>query len=291
MNTPVPTPGTVSRILWHFTGGPFWNENKRRQSSSPKVAAKAFAALQGILTSRELRLGSYKELIRVRLAERKVYNKTTRKLETKRNVLQELESSPVCCLADVPIIHLSYLAKRYGKFAIGFHRDAVVRAGFNPVFYALDDARSVLEISKSLRFLEGISGDIFKASGDIARELVAELVKENNLDNAPDTWILDVVSEQAEELDNSAAKAQESFRDFLGLVKTFSTDEFGTIYCEREWRSLKKFEFTYEDVAMVVIPRRVGKNEYFAPFCRRASGSLSLPPTLPIIPWEDLVEH
>ena len=34
-------------------------------------------------------------------------------------------------------MHLGYHAERYGKIAIGFHRDAVIRHGFSPVFYQL----------------------------------------------------------------------------------------------------------------------------------------------------------
>jgi hypothetical protein len=30
------SPGTVSKILWHFTGGPRWNEVEKRQEATPK---------------------------------------------------------------------------------------------------------------------------------------------------------------------------------------------------------------------------------------------------------------
>jgi len=49
--------------------------------------------------------------------------------------IKSLESAPVVCLADIPIIHLSYHAQRYGEIAIGFHRKHVMEKGFMPVFY------------------------------------------------------------------------------------------------------------------------------------------------------------
>jgi len=291
MNTVVPSPGTVSRILWHFTGGPIWNETEHRQGSSPKPAAQAYANLKSIIRDRELRLGGYKEVIRIRLAERRRYNSTTKKREVLRNVAEELTSAPVCCLADVPIIHLSYLAQRYGKFAIGFHREAVVRHGFNPVFYALDDASSILSIYRGLGQIDAMDGEVFKVCGGLVRDAADEFMASNGLNEGPDLSFINVISEQADYLDETLQEARVSFGNFLGLVKTFSLDEFGTIYCEREWRSLEAFEFTYDDVAMIVLPRRVGKNEYFQGFCKKASAVLRLPSTIPVVPWEDLVEH
>jgi len=36
------TPGTVSKILWHFTGGPTWNTEKEKQNTTPKPANDAY---------------------------------------------------------------------------------------------------------------------------------------------------------------------------------------------------------------------------------------------------------
>lgn len=291
MDTVVPSPGTVSRILWHFTGGPVWNESERRQGSSPKPAARAYANLRSIIRDCQLRLGEYKEVIRVRFDERRRYNPATKKAEIVRNVTEELTSSPVCCLADVPVIHLSYLAQRYGKLAIGFHRDSVVRHGFNPVFYALDNARSILSIYRGLGQIESIDGEIFRLCGQYTKEAVDDFLSSKGLADKPDDAFLGIIPQQADYLDDSLREARASIGDFLGLVKTFSPDEFGSIYCEREWRSLESFTFTHEDIAMIVLPRKVGINAYFQPFCEKASYVLRLPSTIPVVPWEDLVEH
>ena len=55
------SPGTVSRILWHFTGGPEWDKETNKQKTESKPVADAYAALVGILGSRELRIGGYKD--------------------------------------------------------------------------------------------------------------------------------------------------------------------------------------------------------------------------------------
>lgn len=285
------TPGTVSRILWHFTGGPLWNDTEHRQSPSPKSANQAFENLKSILKTRELRLGGYKEVIRVRFPEVRKYNPRTEETKILRNVVEELSSSPVCCLADVPIIHLAYLAPRYGKFAIGFHREAVVKHGFNPVLYILDDAESILSTYRGLGQLNNLSGEVFKSCGEVVQESVAEFIAANGRTEKQVLALIKIISQQADFLDESLRGARDSFKNFLGLVKTFSPAEFGTIYCEREWRSFTSFKFNHDDVAMVVLPRTVGKGDYFQRFCESVSRALHLPATIPIVLWEDLIEH
>jgi hypothetical protein len=125
-------PGTVSQILWHFTGGPRWNEAENRQNVRRKSPASAYAALRGILRAQELRVGGYKEVVKVRLPSVRVRDAKTKTWRVEYNVERVMKSAPVCCLADIPIVHLAYHARRYGKFAIGFHREAALRNGFNP---------------------------------------------------------------------------------------------------------------------------------------------------------------
>lgn len=85
--------------------------------------------------------------------------------------------------------------------------------------------------------------------------------------------------------------ASKSFQQFLAFVKTFNEDEFSSIYCEREWRSLKNYRFESEDIAMIVLPRKVGARSFFERFIARDASSIKLPRSIPIVPWEDLVEH
>jgi hypothetical protein len=53
------SPGTVSKILWHFTGGPRWDTTKNIQDKRKKTSKQAWLALRGIIDSKSLRLGSY----------------------------------------------------------------------------------------------------------------------------------------------------------------------------------------------------------------------------------------
>jgi hypothetical protein len=76
----------------------------------------------------------------------------------------------------------------------------------------------------------------------------------------------------------------------LAFFKTFERKDFSTIYCEREWRSTKAFSFALDDVAMIVLPRWPGGASYLDQFLDMAR-KLKLPRSIPIVPWEDLVEH
>ncbi len=57
-------PKTHSEILWHFTGGPLWSEQKQQQLTKKKSLADAYSAFCSILKSKELRVGGYHEIIR-----------------------------------------------------------------------------------------------------------------------------------------------------------------------------------------------------------------------------------
>ena len=71
------------------------------------------------------------------------------------------------------------------------------------------------------------------------------------------------------------------------FIKTFDPTEFESIYTEREWRSISPFKFEFDDVVMVVVPRDGGLFERFV----AEAESLAIPRAIPIVAWEDLVEH
>jgi hypothetical protein len=147
------TPGTVSKILWHFTGGPKWDEAAKCQESRPKPAEEAYAALLGILKSGHVCLGKYREVVRVTVQTRRSRTPTLIPDERPDWVDVEYKSSPVCCVADIPVAHLAYHAERYGKIAIGFYRESALRAGFNPVFYTLHKAGVLRAIHEAFNAL------------------------------------------------------------------------------------------------------------------------------------------
>jgi hypothetical protein len=291
-------PGTVSKILWHFTGGPRWNIGKKAQERRPKPPSEAYQALTSIFRTKQLRLGQYREVLKVRLPKLRRYNPKRKRTEELTNILVELTSAPVCCLADIPVAHLSYQARRYGTMAIGFHRGATVRHGFNPVFYTLHDTkvlRSVYEGFAKLKQASAISLDdtVWSLSSDLKtleREYSHE-VDTSSRARRHITWEIDDLRSEAEDIANAITDAQTSLQKFLAFVKTFDQEEFSTIYCEREWRSTMQFTFTVDDVAMIVLPKEKASVAYFNQFVTRDARKLRIPRSTPVVPWEDLIEH
>ena len=280
------TPGTVSKVLWHFTGGPLWDAAKERQQRRPKPADDSYAALLGILRSKQLRLGQYREVVRVRLPPTKRdYPMLQLRARTRVEVVK-LESAPVCCLADIPVAHLSYHAGRYGKIAIGFHRDAAVAHGFNPVLYTVHGSGVLRALHRSLRLLERVSGG---RSWTMPARIASDL--EDITCDQGHAVDLDNVRSDVEELDDLVGTARRRLQDVLSFVKTFDEKEFGSIYCEREWRATTTFPFEMADVVMVVLPKGGRARSYFDQFISECVPEIGLPRSIPIVPWEDLIEH
>lgn len=285
-------PGTVSKILWHFTGGPKWDPAKNRQEKRPKPESEAYEALLSILKTGELRLGQYREVVRVEIQRFSRRSKETGKRTVLGTRTVEMQSSPVCCLSDIPIAHLSYLAKRYGKIVIGFHRDAVVKHGFNPVFYTLQDTQVLRSIRRGFRQLEQIDTDAIASAAGYIESETNGLQCENGHDVDLDlsSYISDI-EYGAQDIGEAVASAQKNLEEFLSFVKTFDTGEFSTIYCEREWRSTMTFAFSPSDLAMIVLPKNNSKGSYFNDFVGEQAKAIRLPRSVPIVPWEDLIEH
>ncbi len=288
---PPGSPGTVSKILWHFTGGPVWNAATKTQDSSPKPASDAYNNLKSILKSRVVRLGSYKERVKVVLPEHRMVDRQTRKITIKKNFPVTIESSPICCVSDIPAPHLHYHAYRYGKFAIGFRRRAVIGAGFNPVFYTLHDTPIVRSIYEGFSALRLADVQTIRDAADQIELAVDDYSSDHDdveLDVSGEVYDLQT---EADSLDETLDAGRQSLKDFVAFVKTFDSKEFGTIYCEREWRSTQAFKFRIDDVAMVVLPRSIGGKRYFRRFVDKVAPALGLSRRIPIVPWEDLVEH
>jgi hypothetical protein len=288
MAKPNGQPGTVSKILWHFTGGPKWNSRTECQSPHRKRAALAYQAFCSILRSKNLRLGEYLECARVIVPERHRYDREKKKTIVEKNVKVTLRSSRVCCLADIPIAHLRYHEHRYGRFAIGFHRDSIVKHGFNPVLYTLERTHLMHSLYKGLAELDSIDCssaayaalEVADYYGDCEHEDIDELRMQG-----------DMASDAINDIERSIKYSHECISDVMAFVKTFSDDEFSSIYCEREWRSTESFKFSYSDVAMLILPQKVGKRSYCSEFISDRIKKLDLPRSVPVVSWEDLIEH
>ena len=68
------------------------------------------------------------------------YSSSQRQIVETENKRITMYSSSICCLADIPAVHLGYHATRYGKFAIGFHRRFGGSTRFQSrIIYTLDN--------------------------------------------------------------------------------------------------------------------------------------------------------
>ena len=56
--------------------------------------------------------------------------------------------------------------------------------------------------------------------------------------------------------------------------------------------AIKDLTFDVSDLAMVVLPKSSNESvSYFDQFLTTAPKQLGLPPTVPVVPWEDLLEN
>jgi len=233
-----------------------------------------------ILASKELRIGRLQERIDVEMREAQRLGIGEHRTVTFRNVTRPLLFAPVCCLADIPVIHLGYHAGRYGKIAIGYHRESVLKAGFSPVFYQLPDSLAAKSLLEALNCLDAVCS--FEPG------FMPDLDGEEKDDTAPPP------DESHEEMiarinRNSLFHARKCVATVATYIKTFERHEFDSIYTEREWRSTEPFMFDYNDISMIVLPREGG---YFKRFIEEAENDpIKLPRSVPIVAWEDLVEH
>lgn len=284
-------PGTVSKILWHFTGGPLWDDDLNKQKEEPKPMELGYEILIKILESKILRISNYSEVVRVLIPEIVVWNKEERKREKKYNVEKLITSSPVNCLADIPIQHLDFHSKRYGKFAIGFHRGSAIRNNFNPVFYSLQNSPVMNSIYSGFSIIQSTDTYYLKSELDEIDTLLENIqdeVDELEIDTDHieiDGWyVKSDLESRIDDVENAIDETRESLANFVSFVKSFDEDEFGSIYCEREWRSISPFKFNFDDVAMIVLPR---EGDHFD----NLIAENIIPRHISIIPWEDLIEH
>jgi hypothetical protein len=277
-------PGTVSKILWHFTGGPLWCETTQKQLKELKPAINSYNALIAILDSKQLRLGQYKEIVKIIVKEKRVYNLILRESELIKDYPVTLTSKPVCCVADIPLQHIAYHANRYGKIAIGFHRSAVIKAGFNPVMYTLEHTDLLNKIYEGYSKLDGIDVSSTKTEIENLQGKIDSVLADNDINESIDSWS---VEWELDFIESSKAAIEASYCQQLAYIKTFDESELGTIYCEREWRSTKPFDFSTDDIAMIILPREQEGHNFYKKFL----DEVKLPREVTVGSWEDLVEH
>lgn len=288
----MPAISVASEVLWHFTGGPFWNSRLARQNSSPKPTSAAYSALISILRSKQLRLGNYRESIKVKVKRRDPISDAKGKVSfgPARVIELSAQSRQVCCVADIPLGLLDQHSLRYGKFAVGFRRDSLVNAGFNPVLYTLEDRNIIQSFYSAVGTIRELDSELSAVASEIQE---AESEASTLADDLGDNDLGSVASDVqgfAESADSNLDNVRDSLLDqrnqletFMAFIKTFSESEFKTIFHEREWRSIEAYQFGYDDVAMVIVPRAGNHFENLWQALRR-----TLPRAVPVVPWEDI---
>lgn len=277
-------PGTVSKILWHFTGGPIWDDATNKQLKELKPAVNGYEALKAILKSQKLRVGRYHEIVKVIVPEKRKFDLETKEIHVLNNHPVTVKSMPVCCVADIPLQHIDYHSNRYGKIAIGFHRDSIVKSGFNPVMYTLEDTALLNSIYQGYSKVDDVHPYSAISETESVQDEIDKIIDDNDLDDS--VYTSSVISE-LEWIESAQEKIDESFQNFLAYIKTFDTTEFDSIYCEREWRSTRNYSFDTDDIAIIVLP----KEQEGVRFYERFLEEVKLPKTVTIACWEDLVEH
>ena len=195
-------------------------------TGASKSENEAFIRLESILREKTLKVGSYKESIFVPL---------------KNGREEVINTREVCCVADIPIEHLDHHAIRYGQFAIGFRRGSLLAHPFNPVFYVPKESGRV-----KLNAIRSITID---AENNCIDSAILELQKGvySNSDF--------LISLMQDVKNGSMKQIKNNLAVIMSYIKTFSEDEFDTIYAEREWRSTKDYYFEYADIEKIIVPK------------------------------------
>lgn len=263
-------PKTHSNILWHFTGGPAWDSKKQRQSKLLKTDEKAYEIALAILQSKSLRLGGFHEVVKVILPNYRIYDRKTKTFKNKKNHKVELKTCPVCCIADIPESGLSHHAKRYGKMGIGFKRAAILKAGFNPVFYTLHTTEIAKNFFSAQAGLNSV--DIFDVESEV--ENVLDDIRSNLCSRCEEDVDLDgsSISTEAENQLEEVHSSLDDLENIMSYVKTFNVNEFNSIYAEREWRCLRQFNFTFDDVDTLLFPTKMMLDDF-----KKSTSKLKLP--------------
>ena len=163
--------------------------------------------------------------------------------------------------------------------------------GSAPVFYQLHNSSVLQAIYSGFAKLDE-AGDIqleYEASnlGDEIDDLKCE--EGHKIEESGSSMVYDLAG-QANAVESAVKAASESIDKLLAFVKSFELNEFGTIYCEREWRSIQPFKFDYSDISMIVLPRYTYSGDQYDDFVEEAR-RLKVPLNISIVAWDDLVEH
>lgn len=134
----------------------------------------------------------------------------------------EIIGIPMVCFCDIPIMRIQNFSGDYGKFAIAFSKDWVLKQSINPVFYVQDDG-----LKKTLAFFRSIEkyfSEVIQTDEDTIK-IALNIFDQQQLNKFAD-FIRAILTKHANDT-------------LLGYVKPYKTkdDEGERInYTECEWR-------------------------------------------------------
>ncbi|MBI2985792.1 MAG: hypothetical protein HYY45_03385 [Deltaproteobacteria bacterium] len=215
----------ASEVLWHFVG-------------RGKSDHESYQILLSILRT-GLKVGEKNEF---------------KFVDPATNEIQTLWGYPVCCLADIPLKDLHIHAERYGRFAIGFHKESAISSNFNPVLY-INQYSSVFH-HFILRRNE-VEGYLERTNSDIAGKFQELLLLLGSVTKSGDLKANPVAALMLDEM------------------------QLNNFYYEREWRSIYNWDFQKDDVAILIMP-----DETLDDFRKdRKRGDLRIDEDTPILPF------
>jgi hypothetical protein len=171
--------------------------------------------------------------------------------------------SPVC-FCDIPLDDLGLHMEKYGEFGLGFERAYLVDRGASPVFYVARDSyvRDRPVAGTVTR------GEYFNDMGSVYGQLRAFVFsggREPGTEDADLHAILAAHPELREEpavqrLTERLHKLTQFLDPYVfGYVKCFDSnlpdDDDRNYYLEREWRVPRRIDFTFDELAFIVVPR------------------------------------
>ena len=153
----------------------------------------------------------------------------------------KLDGYPVNCLADIPLKDLPLHIRRYNQFAIGFHKESAINFGFNPVLYVNQFSPEFYDFMRTLddvgTYLAGANRQM-STRYEHLRCLLGSIAK---------AGFLQMMPHEHQEIED---------------------EQIQNFYYEREWCSLRTWDFQPKDVAAVLLP-----DEYVSKFAADKNAS------------------
>lgn len=204
-----------SNIYWHFTGSP--KDINWSLIYCPKDIKK---------------YGSPKTDEECLIILDSIIKSKTLLAKSKETIDAHIITDPFCCVTDIPIQNLEEHTQYYGNIAIGFKHNQVHKQ-FNPVLYIPKNLLPVRSkkaneyIYPALGLVGGFSSIFGKGNGLIGMGSPITIDEEK-----VGSYIIN------------------HFK-----ITSFSDKSGETFYREREWRKTGDFQFEYDDIAAIIVPK------------------------------------